>query len=155
MSIRYKLFLLLEDVLFSLYSQIFYSIVLAELWPVLERCTVIAKKDVMYFGTFGLATWLWGTIFIDRSKAKEAQESINSTSKIVKERKARLLMFPEGKRYNGSELMPFKKGGFHVAITSQLPIQPIVISRYYFLNSKLKRFNSGNQSFFKDNFFIR
>jgi 1-acyl-sn-glycerol-3-phosphate acyltransferase len=55
---------------------------------VLERCTVISKKEVLYFGTFGLASWLWGTIFIDRVKKEEAQQTVNSTAKIIQERKA-------------------------------------------------------------------
>lgn len=40
--------------------------------------------------------------------------------------------------------MPFKKGAFHVAIDSQIPIQPVVVSKYYYINHNLKRFNSGN-----------
>ncbi|XP_014218260.1 1-acyl-sn-glycerol-3-phosphate acyltransferase beta [Copidosoma floridanum] len=117
--------------------------VLAELWPVLENCTVISKKQVLYFGTFGLASWLWGTIFIDRVKKEEAQNTVNSTADIIRARKAKVLLYPEGKRHGGSALLPFKKGGFHVAIDSQTPIQPVVVSRYYFINAKSKKFDSG------------
>ena len=52
-------------------------------------------------------------------------------------------MFPEGKRHAGTTLLPFKKGGFHLAIASQVPIQPVVVSKYYFLNDKFKKFESG------------
>ncbi|XP_003704528.2 1-acyl-sn-glycerol-3-phosphate acyltransferase beta-like isoform X2 [Megachile rotundata] len=117
--------------------------VLAELWPVLERCTVISKKEIFYLGLFGLASWLWGTIFIDRKNSKEAQKGINSTAERIKSIKANVLIFPEGHRHSNSTLLPFKKGAFHLAIESQIPIQPVVISKYYFLNSKLKIFNSG------------
>ncbi|XP_023289495.1 1-acyl-sn-glycerol-3-phosphate acyltransferase beta [Orussus abietinus] len=117
--------------------------VLAELWPVLERCTVVSKKEILYLGQFGLATWLWGTIFIDRLNVEQAHTTINSTADIINQRKAKLLLFPEGKRHSGSTLIPFKKGAFHVAIASQTPIQPVVVSRYYFLNDKLKKFDSG------------
>ncbi|XP_011500364.1 PREDICTED: 1-acyl-sn-glycerol-3-phosphate acyltransferase alpha [Ceratosolen solmsi marchali] len=117
--------------------------VLAELWPVLQKCTVISKKQVLYFGTFGLASWLWGTIFIDRVKKEEAQRTVNSTATIIQQRQAKVLMYPEGKRHTGSSLLPFKKGGFHLAIDSQTPIQPVVVSRYYFINDKLKKFDSG------------
>lgn len=34
--------------------------VLAELWPIMPRCTVISKKEVFWLWPFGLATWLWG-----------------------------------------------------------------------------------------------
>jgi lysophosphatidate acyltransferase len=40
-------------------------------------------------------------------------------------------------------LLPFKKGSFHVAIQSQCSIQPIVVSRYTFLDSKRKIFGRG------------
>lgn len=59
---------------------------------------------------------------------------------------AKLLLFPEGKRHSGNQLLPLKKGGFHVAIDAQIPIQPVVVSRYYFLNSKAKKFDSGNKN---------
>ncbi|XP_046415608.1 1-acyl-sn-glycerol-3-phosphate acyltransferase beta isoform X1 [Neodiprion fabricii] len=117
--------------------------VLAELWPVLERCTVISKKEILYLGPFGLASWLWGTIFIDRRQAEQAHSTMNSTADIINNRKAKLCLFPEGKRHSGTTLLPFKKGAFHVAIASQTPIQPVVVSKYYFLNDNLKKFGSG------------
>lgn len=40
--------------------------------------------------------------------------------------------------------MPFKKGSFHVAVQAQCPIQPIVVSRYTFLDSKRKFFGRGH-----------
>jgi lysophosphatidate acyltransferase len=52
-------------------------------------------------------------------------------------------MFPEGTRNGSATLLPFKKGAFHVAIASQTPIQPIVVSRYHFLDDRKKVFNSG------------
>lgn len=41
-------------------------------------------------------------------------------------------------------LLPFKKGPFHVAIQAQCPIQPIVVSRYSFLDWKRKIFGRGH-----------
>ncbi|XP_033329668.1 1-acyl-sn-glycerol-3-phosphate acyltransferase alpha isoform X1 [Megalopta genalis] len=117
--------------------------VLAELWLLKRKSIVISKKEVMYFGPFGIAIWLWGTIFINRQKSKEAYNVLNEAGDIVKDSKANLLIFPEGHRHSNSSLMPFKKGAFHTAITKQLPIQPIVVSKYYFLNAKQKIFNSG------------
>lgn len=38
---------------------------------------------------FGLATWLWGTIFIDRVNKKEAQQQVNKTAEIINRRKVR------------------------------------------------------------------
>lgn len=55
----------------------------------------------------------------------------------------KLWIFPEGTRHNTGQIHPFKKGAFHVAINSQLPILPVVFSSYYFLSSEEKRFDSG------------
>lgn len=57
-------------------------------------------------------------------------------------------MFPEGTRHSGRELLPFKKGAFHVAIASQTCIQPVVVSRYYFVDAERHIFNKGNLIFF-------
>ncbi|XP_076656046.1 1-acyl-sn-glycerol-3-phosphate acyltransferase alpha-like [Halictus rubicundus] len=117
--------------------------VLGELWLLQSRCRVIAKKDLLYFGLFGLAVALWGTLFIDRKKGKEACDVLNDAGELVKNTKGHLIIFPEGHRHSNSTLLPFKKGAFLTAITKQIPIQPIVVSKYYFLNSKQKIFTSG------------
>lgn len=50
----------------------------------MDRCTQVAKKSLFYTWPFGLACWLWGTIFIDRVNAEEAQQKINSTEHAIK-----------------------------------------------------------------------
>lgn len=117
---------------------------MAELWPVIDSCTVVSKSEILYFtGIFGLASLLWGTIFINRNKKNESVNALNTTGKIINKRKAKLLMFPEGTRHSDNTLRPFKKGAFNVAISSQAPIQPIVVSKYYYIDHDKKIFNSG------------
>lgn len=118
-------------------------VVLACLWPVVGRATVVAKREVLYMFPFGLASWLWGTLFIDRKNRSSAKTAINKESKAINEKQAKILFFPEGTRGDGDSLLPFKKGSFHVAVESQGYIQPVVISKYHFLNSKAKIFNRG------------
>ncbi|XP_044261934.1 putative 1-acyl-sn-glycerol-3-phosphate acyltransferase acl-2 isoform X2 [Tribolium madens] len=117
-------------------------LILAELWPALDNCTVISKKEILYFQPFGLAAWLWGTIFIDRVKREHAQAAVNKTGETIRTRKARVLMFPEGTRNNKETLLRFKKGAFHVALASKCPIQPVVVNRYRFLGKH--RFDDGH-----------
>ncbi|CAG9858459.1 unnamed protein product [Phyllotreta striolata] len=117
-------------------------IILAYLWPLMPNSTVISKKEIFYFQPFGLASWLWGTIFIDRVNARDAQSAVNKTGETIRKRQARVLMFPEGTRNGKKELLPFKKGAFHLAVASKVPIQPVAVSRYSFLGKF--RFDSGN-----------
>lgn len=44
--------------------------VMMEILP--SRCVPIAKKEILYMGTFGIACWLSGLIFIDRKKKEES-----------------------------------------------------------------------------------
>ncbi|KOC69133.1 1-acyl-sn-glycerol-3-phosphate acyltransferase alpha, partial [Habropoda laboriosa] len=117
--------------------------VMGVLWSLIDNCAAIAKKEILYAGQLGLASWLWGTIFINRRNSEEARSIMNATAKSIRDSKVHILIFPEGHRHSNQTLLPFKKGAFHLAIRSQMPIQPVVVSKYYFINSKLTKFNSG------------
>lgn len=118
-------------------------VVLAVLWPIVGRATVVAKKAVLYLLPFGIPCWLWGTIFIDRHNRATSQNTINKESIAIREKQAKLLFFPEGTRNQDDYLLPFKKGPFVTAIQSQCSLIPVVVSRYHFLDSKEKIFNRG------------
>ncbi|XP_019877825.1 1-acyl-sn-glycerol-3-phosphate acyltransferase alpha [Aethina tumida] len=114
-----------------------------ELWPHMNKCTVIAKRELFYMWPFGLAAWLCGLIFIPRVQKDKAKSVMNEAAEGIKQTNTKLWIFPEGTRRNTGEIHPFKKGAFHLAITSQLPIVPVVYSQYYFLNKPAKRFDHG------------
>lgn len=114
-----------------------------DIWPVMDKCTVVAKKEIFYVWPFGLAAWLSGLIFIDRMNSEKARTVINTATNHIIEQKIKLWVFPEGTRYNTGEIHSFKKGAFHVAVSSELPILPVVFSSYYFLSAKDKRFDPG------------
>lgn len=116
--------------------------VLAVLWPLMSRCTVVAKRSLQYLAPFGTATWLWGTVFIDRG-AQSARKALNKQVEAIKSDKRKLLLFPEGTRHSGDKLLPFRKGAFHVAMDAGAPIQPVVVSRYHFLDEDRYKFDSG------------
>lgn len=118
-------------------------LVLAHIWTEMPKSCVISKREVFWLWPFGLAVWLWGTVFIDRLNPEEAQGTLNSTGQHIVTKEARICMFPEGTRHMGETLLPFKKGAFHVALAAQCPIQPVVVSKYHFLDSKTHKFGSG------------
>lgn len=109
------------------------------------RATVVAKKEVLYAFPFGTAAYLWGTLFIDRTNRTDSVNKLNQETRAIQELNAKLLLFPEGTRHTGDRLLPFKKGAFHIAVQSESAIQPVVVSKYWFLDSKQKLFGKGKE----------
>lgn len=115
------------------------------IWHVMNKCTVVAKRELFYAWPFGLAAWLAGLTFIDRVRGEKARSTLNAVNSRVKLDNIKLWVFPEGTRRNTGELHAFKKGAFHMAIDEQIPILPVVFSSYCsFLNDKMKILNAGN-----------
>lgn len=116
-----------------------------DIWPVMNKCTVVAKRELFYAWPFGLAAWLCGLIFINRMQSEASRKQLTDASVDIKNKKIKLWIFPEGTRRNTGELHPFKKGAFHVAIEAQIPILPVVFSSYQtFLDDTNKHLNSGH-----------
>lgn len=148
----------------------------------MNRSTVVSKRALFYLWPFGLATWMWGTVFIDRRDKRQAQNILNKQVEVIKKKKvcfilplrllillkiysfefskhsclvshllqisqAKLLLFAEGTRNSSEKLLPFKKGAFHIALDAECSIQPVVVSRYYYLDSKRPNFSSGTNKF--------
>lgn len=117
----------------------------AKIFPHLGRASVVIKKEIFYMcPPIGIASWLWGTLFINRADRKSAHTLINMQEKEISENQTKIVIFPEGTLNESDTLLPFKKGPFHVAIASQTGIQPVVVSKYYFFNSEKKIFGRGH-----------
>lgn len=67
------------------------GLVLAVLWPLMERCTVVSKRSLQYCVPFGTAAWMWGTVYIDRG-AQSAKKALNKQAEAVRDNKV-LFMF--------------------------------------------------------------
>uniref|UniRef100_A0A8B9S2W2 1-acylglycerol-3-phosphate O-acyltransferase n=1 Tax=Apteryx owenii TaxID=8824 RepID=A0A8B9S2W2_APTOW len=67
-----------------------------------SRCVPIAKKEILYMGTFGLACWLSGVFFINCKKREDVFSLLQF----------RVVIFPEGTRNHGGSMLPFKRGAF-------------------------------------------
>jgi len=116
-----------------------------EIWSEIDNAAPVAKKMLKYCGPFGLACWLCGCVFIDR-KSKTSHNDMNRVGQEAKEAGTKLIVFPEGTRngLKGLSLLPFKKGAFHVALDGKLPIQPVVMSEYDFLDTSTMTFLRGH-----------
>lgn len=114
-----------------------------QIWPIMNKCTAIAKREIFYLWPCGLAAWLGRLIFIDRMNSDSARIVLNNATDYIKKNNIKLWIYPEGTRRSTGMIHTFKKGAFHVAIRAQLPIVPVVFSSYYFLSKREKKFESG------------
>jgi 1-acyl-sn-glycerol-3-phosphate acyltransferase len=86
----------------------------------------VAKRELLFVPFFGWALWASKHILVDRSTRSHAMASL----KKAKERIAgglSVVFFPEGTRSRDGELLPFKRGGFLLAIRTQTPIVPVTL----------------------------
>ena len=87
----------------------------------------LAKKELFRIPFFGWAMEAAGMIKIDRQNPEIARKSVSEAVETLMHSSFSTLIYPEGTRSNGEELLPFKKGGFILAIRTQLPVVPITI----------------------------
>lgn len=84
----------------------------------------IAKQELKYVPFIGWAGWAAGVIFIDRGDRERAIQSIHAAAQQIRGGK-NVVIFPEGTRSRTGEMLPFKKGGFALAIDAGVPIIPL------------------------------
>lgn len=87
----------------------------------------IAKKELLWIPFFGWAMWAAKHIFVDRADSLDALKSL----KLAKQRIAAgisVVVFPEGTRSTDGKLLPFKRGGFLLALKTNTPIVPVTIN---------------------------
>jgi 1-acyl-sn-glycerol-3-phosphate acyltransferase len=87
----------------------------------------LAKKELFMIPLFGWAMQAAGMIKIDRQNPERAIQSVDAAVEILINSSFSTLIYPEGTRSETGDLLPFKKGGFILAIKSKIPIVPITI----------------------------
>ena len=86
----------------------------------------IAKKQLSRIPLFGWAMSAGRFIFIDRQNAASARRTVAEASRRIRSGQS-VVIFPEGTRTRDGRLLPFKKGGFHLAMDSGVDIVPVAI----------------------------
>ena len=86
-----------------------------------------------------LASWnfkipIWATMLrsfkaipVYRKNKSKAIEAIKNAEHIIKDLGYHIVIFPEGTRTTDGKLQKFKKGGFHMALNTGVPILPITV----------------------------
>lgn len=86
----------------------------------------LAKAELFKIPIFGRAMRGVGYISIDRSNRKSAFASLAQAAATIRNGTS-VLIFPEGTRSLDGKVLPFKKGGFVLAVDSGVPIVPVII----------------------------
>ncbi len=97
---------------------------------------VLLKKEAFRIPVIGLAMRQVGFVSVDRKGLKGGKKSIDKATRLIKEKGFSFLIFPEGTRSRDGNLQPFKRGGFFLALNSQVPIFPVSIKGSYALLPK-------------------
>lgn len=86
----------------------------------------IAKKELFGIPLFGQSLKAAGYIAIDRGDNRKAMQSILTAVERIKAG-ASVVIFPEGTRSEDGNLLPFKAGGFMLALRSGRPVVPVAV----------------------------
>jgi 1-acyl-sn-glycerol-3-phosphate acyltransferase len=91
-----------------------------------RRLHILYKAELSRLPLLGRAFVIGGFIPVDRSNREQAFASIAQGVESLRAGNS-FLIFPEGTRSRTRELLPFKKGGFRMAIEAGAPIVPVAI----------------------------
>ena len=87
----------------------------------------IMKQELMRIPILGVAMRRAGYVGIERDDPRKAVQSMNAAADRIRQGTS-VVIFPEGTRSEDGTLLPFKRGGFNLALRSKCDIVPVAIS---------------------------
>jgi len=87
----------------------------------------LSKVELFNIPVLGWLLRLAKDIPVKRGKASSAVEALQRCRDKLEHRMS-VMIFPEGTRSETEEMLPFKDGAFRLAIESQVPILPLVVT---------------------------
>ena len=91
-----------------------------------KRIGLVAKKELLKVPVLGQGMSFVNVIAIDRSNPERALQSMDKARSVM-ESGYSFGVFVEGTRAMPGELLPFKKGAFHLALQTDAEIVPVAI----------------------------
>ena len=101
-------------------------IVFAALRELMPRLRVLYKAELRKLPILVRAFDIAGFVPLERGNRDQSLPAIDAATTALKDGNS-FLIFPEGTRSRTGELLPFKKGGFIMAVRAQAPVVPIAI----------------------------
>jgi 1-acyl-sn-glycerol-3-phosphate acyltransferase len=91
-----------------------------------RKMGLVAKKELLKVPVFGQGMHYVKIFAIDRSNPERARKSMEKARKVMEDGLS-FGVFAEGTRAMPGELLPFKKGAFHLALQTNSRIIPVAI----------------------------
>ena len=91
-----------------------------------RRMGLVAKKELLKVPVLGQGMGFVNIIAIDRTNPERARRSMENARQVMNDGYS-FGVFVEGTRALPGELLPFKKGAFHLALQTEAPIVPVAI----------------------------
>lgn len=91
-----------------------------------RRLHILYKAELHSFPLMGAVFDVGGFVPVERADREKAIASISRGAESLRAGNS-FLIFPEGTRSRTGELLPFKKGGFIMAIEAQAPVVPVAV----------------------------
>jgi 1-acyl-sn-glycerol-3-phosphate acyltransferase len=91
-----------------------------------KRIGLVAKKELLKVPVLGQGMSFVNIIAIDRSNPERSLASMEKAREVVRAGYS-FGVFVEGTRAMPGELLPFKKGAFHLALQTGVPVIPVAI----------------------------
>lgn len=102
------------------------SLIDAVFMPAILPPTVrfVAKRELLLIPLWGWAFAAGGAVLIDRNNPRQAISSLRRGLRRLPKGWS-LIVFPEGTRSKDGQMRAFKKGAFHLAVETHLPLVPV------------------------------
>jgi 1-acyl-sn-glycerol-3-phosphate acyltransferase len=95
--------------------------------PLFPRLRILYKAELRKLPILVRAFDLAGFVPLERANREQSLPAIDRAAEALREGNS-FLIFPEGTRSRTGELLPFKKGGFIMALQAQAPVVPVAIA---------------------------
>jgi len=101
-------------------------VVFAVLRDLLPGLRILYKAELRKLPVLGRAFEIVGFVPLDRANREQSLPAIDRAARMLTGG-APFLIFPEGTRSRTGDLLPFKKGGFVMALKAKAPVVPIAV----------------------------
>ncbi|MCC6283460.1 MAG: 1-acyl-sn-glycerol-3-phosphate acyltransferase [Saprospiraceae bacterium] len=90
------------------------------------RAMPVSKSEVARWPIVGYGARISGTLFLQRDNLQSRKNALSEIESAVKNGFS-VILFPEGTTHDNASTSPFKKGGFQLAASAQIPVVPVAL----------------------------